>query len=106
MSDRKRYSQGGTDTLVRSKVKTRHPPAFRVLMLNDDFTSMDFVVAVLESIFRKTPAEAVQIMLHVHNNGQGLCGIFSREIAELKVDQVHKRAAAEGFPLRCVMEEV
>ena len=106
MSDVERDSQGGVDTLVRRKTKTRHPPSFRVLMLNDDFTSMDFVVAILESIFRKTPAEAVQIMLHVHNNGQGLCGVFSREIAELKIDQVHKRAAAEGFPLRCIMEEV
>ena len=98
-------SQGGTETVARRKTRVKEPPLFKVLMLNDDFTTMDFVVAVLEGIFKKTPAEAVQIMLHVHNNGQGMCGVFSREIAEVKVDLVHKRASSEGFPLRCVIEE-
>ena len=105
MGARREDSQGGTETVTRRKIRLRPPPLYKVVMLNDDFTSMDFVVAVLESIFRKTPAEAVQIMLHVHNIGQGLCGTFSREIAEAKMDQVHKRAAQEGFPLHCVMEE-
>lgn len=96
---------GGTETVARRKTRVKEPPLFRVLMLNDDFTTMDFVVAVLESVFMKTPAEAVQIMLHVHNNGRGMCGVFSREIAEAKVDQVHRRASSQGFPLRCVLEE-
>jgi len=95
----------GTETISRKKVKLKHPKLFRVIMLNDDFTTMDFVVAVLESVFRKTPAEAVQIMLHVHNHGQGMCGVFTREIAEAKVEQVHRKAEAAGYPLRCVIEE-
>ncbi len=78
---------------------------YRVIMLNDDYTTMDFVIAVLEAIFKKTPAEAVQIMLSVHNKGQGTCGVFTKEIAEAKIDLVHKRAQAEGHPLRCSMEE-
>lgn len=100
-------TEGATDTgtVTKDRVKVKKPKLFKVILLNDDYTSMDFVVAVLESIFRKTPSEAVQIMLKVHHEGQGLCGVFSREIAEAKVRAVQEKARTEGFPLRCVMEE-
>ncbi|MBX7143123.1 MAG: ATP-dependent Clp protease adapter ClpS [Oligoflexia bacterium] len=95
----------GTDTITSDNVRLKQPRMFKVILLNDDYSTMDFVVAVLEQIFRKSPAEAVQIMLHVHQRGQGLCGVFPKEIAEAKVKQVHDRAKAEGHPLRCMMEE-
>lgn len=97
--------QSGTETIERKKSKLKTPRMYRVIMLNDDYTTMDFVVSVLESIFKKSPVEAVQIMLSVHNRGEGICGIFSKEIAEAKIDLVHKRAKAEGHPLRCSMQE-
>ena len=98
--------QSGIETITRDDIKVRKPKLYKVILLNDDYTTMDFVVAVLESIFKKSPAEAVQIMLAVHKQGRGVCGVFSREIAETKVQQVHQRAHASGFPLRCAMEEV
>ena len=101
----KEKSSGGVETATRDDVKVEKPKLYKVLLLNDDYTTMDFVVAVLESIFRKTPAEATQIMLHVHQRGQGLCGVYPREIAEAKVGEVHDRARTEGHPLKCVMEE-
>jgi ATP-dependent Clp protease adaptor protein ClpS len=93
---------------TRSKVaeKTAVPPLFRVLLHNDDYTSMEFVVSVLETIFRHPPTEANRIMLQVHMQGRGVCGIYPFEIAETKLHQVHARAKDEGFPLRCSMEEV
>lgn len=94
----------GTGTATKQRSKTHHPPLFRVILLNDDYTSMDFVVSVLETIFMKSPAEAVQIMLRVHRNGRGTCGVYPKQIAETKVLQVHERARREGFPLRCIME--
>lgn len=101
----KSNSQSGIDTIERSNSRIKEPKLYKVYLLNDDYTTMDFVVAVLESIFKKSPAEAVQIMLHVHQRGQGLCGVFPREIAETKVQQVHQHAKAEGHPLKSVMEE-
>jgi len=98
-------SSTGTDTISRDKEELKEPKLYKVLLINDDYTSMDFVVAVLESIFNKSPAEAVQIMLAVHNRGRGLCGIYPKEIAEAKIDLVHKRARQEGFPLQCAMSE-
>jgi len=99
------HGESGASTIVKKKTRLKHPKLYRVILLNDDYTSMDFVVSVLEGIFNKSPAEAVQIMLSVHNKGQGVAGIFSREIAEAKIDLVHKRAQASGYPLRCGMEE-
>ena len=101
----KSSSKSGVDTIERSDTRTKQPKLYKVFLLNDDYTTMDFVVAVLESIFKKTPAEAVQIMLHVHQRGQGLCGVYPREIAETKIQQVHEFAKAEGHPLKSVMEE-
>lgn len=101
-SDRERGE--GVATVTKKKVKLSHPKQFRVILLNDDYTSMDFVVSILESIFKKSPAEAVQVMLSVHKRGSGLAGIYSKEIAEAKVEAVHVRAKESGFPLRCAME--
>ncbi|WP_404827031.1 ATP-dependent Clp protease adapter ClpS [Desulfuromonas versatilis] len=92
--------------LPRSKTRTVPPQQFRVLMHNDDYTTMEFVVQVLEAVFRKPPTEANQIMLNIHLKGVGLCGVYPHEIAETKVDKVHAMARSEGFPLRCSMEQV
>lgn len=94
----------GIDTVVEERTTIKHPRLYRVILLNDDYTTMDFVVSVLETIFQKSPAEATKIMLQVHRKGSGLCGIYPKQIAEAKVDLVHKQARAEGFPLRCTME--
>jgi len=93
----------GVATETREQVKP--PPMFRVLMHNDDYTTMDFVVAVLREIFRKDDAEAVRIMLHVHKRGIGVAGVYPHQIAETKVNKVHAMAKAEGHPLKCSMEE-
>ncbi|MFN4894556.1 MAG: ATP-dependent Clp protease adapter ClpS [Pseudomonadota bacterium] len=94
-----------SDTTVKERTKTQKPKMYRVLLLNDDFTTMEFVVHILEGIFFKSPAEATQIMLQVHKNGRGVAGIFSKQIAEAKIEQVHQLAQSEGFPLKCDMEE-
>jgi len=96
----------GTQAETESRSKTSAPPMYRVLMHNDDFTSMEFVVKVLETIFHKSPSDANHIMLNIHFKGLGLCGIFPFEIAETKIDRVHTMARAEGFPLRCSMEPI
>ena len=98
-------SQSGIETIQEDEVKLKKPRLFKVILLNDDYTTMDFVVSVLEGIFHKSPAEAVRIMLSVHNRGRGVCGVFPKQIAEAKVDLVHKRARQEIFPLRCAIDE-
>jgi ATP-dependent Clp protease adaptor protein ClpS len=82
------------------------PTQYKILMHNDHYTSMDFVVQVLETVFNKLPSEAVQIMLNIHQKGTGLCGIYTEELAETKVHTVHFLAKQQGFPLKCSMEEV
>ena len=99
-------SDADSATITKERVKVKKPQMFKVLLINDDYTTMDFVVAILEGVFKKSPAEAVRIMLQVHKRGSGVCGIFSRQIAESKIKIVHDKAQAEGFPLRCTMEEV
>ena len=89
---------------TKTKKKTKRPPLYRVYLLNDDYTTMDFVVFVLQEVFNKPYEEAVQIMLHVHRNGMGLCGVYTKEIAETKVETVHRLARANQFPLKCKME--
>ncbi|MBV6343273.1 ATP-dependent Clp protease adapter ClpS [Candidatus Magnetobacterium casense] len=81
------------------------PTMYKVFILNDDYTTMEFVVNVLETIFHKTSAEATQLMLQIHRSGSGLCGIYTRDIAETKVAAVHEMAKNNEFPLKCVMEE-
>ena len=93
------------DLAVRRDPKLDEPPRFKVLMHNDDYTTMDFVVAVLQEIFFKSPSEATGIMLAIHKQGVGECGIFPAQIAESKIAKVHGRARDQGFPLRCTMEE-
>jgi ATP-dependent Clp protease adaptor protein ClpS len=97
--------QTGGEVLERTRQQTREPELFKVLLLNDDYTTMDFVVDVLESIFNKAPAEAFQIMMQVHTQGKGLCGVYPFEIAETKVATVEDRARDNGFPLKAVLEK-
>ncbi len=89
----------------RADQETGEPPLYKVLLLNDDYTTMDFVVEVLRHIFNKPPAEATRIMFNVHRQGVGICGAYPREIAETKVETVHRLAREHGFPLRCAMEK-
>ncbi len=91
--------------LEARETRIKPPPLFKVLLLNDDFTPMDFVVAVLEQFFNKNREQATQIMLKVHNEGSAICGVYPREIAETKVDQVVAYARRHQHPLQCTMEE-
>jgi ATP-dependent Clp protease adaptor protein ClpS len=93
-----------TGIVTKTRTKTRKPPMFRVLLLNDDYTPMEFVVLILEHFFNKSREEATQIMLHVHNYGVGVCGIYPHEIAETKVAQVLDLARRNEHPLQCTME--
>ena len=102
MSDTER--QTGGEILERTKQETKRPELYKVLLLNDDYTTMDFVVEVLESIFNKAPAEAYRIMMAVHTQGKGLCGVYPFDIAETKVQTVVDRAREQGFPLKATME--
>lgn len=95
----------GTAVITRTRAKTKKPSLYRVLLLNDDYTPMEFVVHVLERFFRKTRDEATQIMLHVHNHGVGECGVYTFEVAETKVSQVMDFARQHEHPLQCVMEK-
>jgi ATP-dependent Clp protease adaptor protein ClpS len=95
----------GTAVITRPKTQVRHPNMYRVLLLNDDYTPMEFVVSVLKKYFNKGPEEATRIMLHVHQHGVGECGIFTYEIAETKVTQVMDHARKHQHPLQCIMEK-
>lgn len=93
-------------TEAEKKVSSvKPPPLFKVLLLNDDFTPMDFVVQILQRFFSKNREQATQIMLKVHNEGVGLCGIYPRDMAETKLQQVASFAREHQHPLQCVMEE-
>ncbi len=91
--------------LTATRPKTKRPSRYRVLLLNDDYTPMEFVVEVLERIFSKSHEDAVKIMLHVHQNGVGLCGVYTYEVAETKVAQVLDAAKRNQHPLQCTMEK-
>lgn len=97
------------ETIEEIQSETRdnieEPPMYRVLLHNDDYTTMQFVVELLVVVFNKPMEEAVQIMLHVHNSGIGVCGIYPCEVAETKVEMVHEIARERGFPLKCTMEK-
>jgi ATP-dependent Clp protease adaptor protein ClpS len=98
---------GGEGTAVISKTapKTKRPNLYRVLLLNDDYTPMEFVIHVLEKFFNKGKEDATRIMLHVHNHGIGECGVFTYEVAETKVTQVMDFARKHQHPLQCIMEK-
>jgi ATP-dependent Clp protease adaptor protein ClpS len=94
-----------TSVITKVKPKTKRPNLYRVLILNDDYTPMEFVVHVLEKFFQKDVEAATKIMLHVHHHGIGECGVFTYEIAETKVTQVMDFARKHQHPLQCVMEK-
>ena len=94
-------------TLVEAtKPELAKPPMYQVVLLNDDYTPMDFVVAVLEMFFSMTRQKATQVMLHVHTRGKGMCGVFTREVAETKVTNVNEFARSHQHPLLCTMERM
>ncbi|WP_448872322.1 ATP-dependent Clp protease adapter ClpS [Desulfobulbus propionicus] len=99
------------DSIVREKVETnsrevlQEPPLYKVLLHNDDYTTMDFVVMILQTVFSKNTEEATRIMLNVHHQGIGIAGIYTREIAETKIAVVHQMARQHQFPLRCSLEK-
>jgi ATP-dependent Clp protease adaptor protein ClpS len=90
---------------IDNATELKEPVQYRVLLHNDDYTTMDFVVQILETVFNKQPAEAMSIMLSVHKNGIGVCGVYTAEVAETKVAMVHHIAHEHKFPLKCSMEE-
>jgi ATP-dependent Clp protease adaptor protein ClpS len=95
----------GAAVITRTRTQTKKPSMYRVLLLNDDYTPMEFVVTVLRRYFNKTADEAQQIMLHVHNHGVGECGVYTYEVAETKVTQVMDFARKHQHPLQCIMEK-
>ena len=92
--------------LEETRDKTRKPTLYKVFLLNDDYTTMEFVVQVLEEVFHKTPAEAYRIMMQVHAQGRGICGAYSYEVAETKVATTQDLARRDGFPRQATLEEV
>jgi len=93
------------DVITETRDDVTEPSMYRVLLLNDDYTTMEFVVEVLMLVFTKSVEEATQIMLNVHRIGVGLCGVYTYEVAETKVETVHALAKERGFPLKCSMEK-
>ncbi|MBM3539354.1 MAG: ATP-dependent Clp protease adapter ClpS [Alphaproteobacteria bacterium] len=111
MADRDKRMDDGNDVgsvsgvSVQTRTKTKRPSMYKVLMLNDDYTPMEFVVHVLERFFSKNREEATQVMLHVHRRGVGVCGVYTYEVAETKVNQVTEFARRNQHPLRCTLEK-
>ncbi len=103
--DTRRDDDTGTHITTKTRPKTKRPSLYKVLLLNDDYTPMDFVVYVLERFFNKQPEEATRIMLHVHQKGVGICGVYTYEVAETKVTQVTSFAHQHEHPLQCTMEK-
>ncbi len=99
------HNNGAGLVVEPAKPKLKKPPMFKVVMLNDDYTPMEFVVMVLEQLFRLDHEAAVQVMLNVHQKGKGVCGVFPREIAETRVAQVMELARANEHPLQCTVEK-
>ena len=92
-------------TILKEKIDLKEPSQYRVLLHNDDYTSMEFVIEILMSIFRMNEAKAYQVMMNVHKQGIGVCGVYTYDIALTKVEQVHSLARSEGFPLRASLED-
>lgn len=102
MSKKKEQTEG--DVAIAEAIKVSEPPRYAVILLNDDYTTMEFVIEVLETFFKKSKEESARIMLEVHQKGRGVAGIYSYDIAETKVEQVHSYARSSGFPLKCTIE--
>ncbi len=100
-----RGGDGGTDVITKPRTRTKKPRLYKVLLLNDDYTPMDFVIFILEQYFNKSRSEATGIMLQVHRTGIGICGVFTFEVAETKVSQVMNLAKQSEHPLQCTMEK-
>lgn len=98
-------TESDTQTIDRSTTREERPPMYKVLLHNDDYTTMEFVIEILVTVFGKSLEKATQIMLNVHNRGKETCGIYPREIAETKVQTVHNLATSKGFPLKSTMEK-
>lgn len=106
MSELDQSSQYDDDVAVEEAApKLKRPPLYKVVLLNDDFTPMDFVIEVLVDFFAMTEEQATQVMLHVHTQGVGICGVFSKDVAETKVEIVNNYARENQHPLMCAMEE-
>lgn len=105
VGDQRDQTGGAVKERVTPKTKQEEPALFKVVLLNDDYTTMDFVIHVLEEIFQKSPSEAYGIMMHVHLNGRGIAGVYPWEIAETKADTVMSMARSAGYPLRAALEE-
>lgn len=103
MSNAHRENEGQVITDLRQKVE--EPPMYKVLLLNDDYTTMDFVILVLEVVFHKDSQEATRIMMSVHQDGKGIAGVFTRDVAETKAAIVHDLAHKNEYPLKCTIEE-
>lgn len=103
-NEQQREHQHGL-VVEEARPEVARPPLYQVLLINDDFTPMDFVVAVLETFFNMDRERATQVMLHVHTRGRGVCGVFTREVAETKVTQVNEFSRAHQHPLLCTLEK-
>lgn len=103
MGDKKGDLQGSV--LTEDIVETKEPPRYKVLLHNDDYTTMEFVISILENIFQKSRPDATRIMLNVHNDGVGIAGVYTRELCETKIAIVHELAKKNQYPLRCSMEK-
>ena len=106
MSEDQEDNENGQDVGVVTKTapKTKRPSLYKVMLLNDDYTPQEFVVWLLQAVFKKDAEEAVQVMMHVHNNGVGICGVYTYEVAETKVAQVMELSRRNQHPLQCMME--
>lgn len=104
MSSHRHEQFDGGVALEEARPKIKEPPMYKVVLLNDDFTPMDFVVAILTEFFAMTSERATLVMMQVHTQGRGVCGVFTREIAETKVAQVGAYARSHEYPLLCIME--
>ncbi|MEA2624977.1 MAG: ATP-dependent Clp protease adaptor protein ClpS [Candidatus Binatota bacterium] len=105
MSDQSREPGNAVVTRTKTEKKVKQPPLYKVLLHNDDYTTMEFVVWILMTVFHHAETEATQIMLHVHRKGVGVAGVYPHEVAETRVSQVHELAKQHEFPLRCSLEE-
>ena len=105
MTTSRKHSEDDGLSLQEAKPKLKRPPMYKVVLINDDYTPMDFVVQVLQSFFGMNRKKATQVMLHVHTRGKGICGLYTRDIAETKVAQVNEYSRSHQHPLLCTMEE-